>query len=122
MNVEVSLNLHFALTGVLIMKDEIILKIMELEEQVEKITKDAIERQKNLPKETHEKYNKIENRLQLEYDININKSLDAIKKEASDKIEALKKEKISRFEAMEKNFNENHAKWENEIYSNVIRW
>lgn len=93
---------------------------MEIEEQVDKIVREAYLKQENLPKEINNKCNRIDRKLLEDYNTNIKKASTSIKRDCVNKMDELKKEKINRFDYMDKIFGQNHTKWENEIFNNII--
>ncbi|MDR1208748.1 MAG: hypothetical protein LBK41_00290 [Clostridiales bacterium] len=104
------------------LKDEIIGRIIALEEHVREVMSEAREKQRTLPERVHEKQSKIEKHLKQEYDSSLKKSAEALTRECDEQIAEVVKSKERRLREMDDEFARGRAAWADEIFRKILDW
>lgn len=104
------------------MKNEIIDKLMEIEQEAQMLEESVLEKRRDNPIAINKRCDEIEKNGESEYLIKFNKEKDEIITKNLEKIKLIKLEKSTKIENIETSFNKNHQEWEEDIFNNIIRW
>lgn len=102
--------------------EEIIDKLIELEQRAQKITNTAKEKEKTISEQIGKKQIELEQTIISNYQ----KKIDDMKnRESLDEQQKLNDIDIKSKEALgyiESNFEQNHIKWEEELFNSIVGW
>lgn len=104
------------------MKNEIIDKLMEIEEEAKRLDESVLKKQRDNPIFINAKCEEIEKNAENKYLAKYNLERDKIISDNLKKVELIKTEKSIKIEKIEDSFNKNHQEWEEDIFNNIIRW
>ncbi|MDR2940739.1 MAG: hypothetical protein LBV08_10555 [Clostridiales bacterium] len=102
------------------MHNDIIEKLVKLDEGLRHITADAIKERENSAKASHEQCAGIEKKLKEEFESKLKEGQVIIEAEKENKLLKINNEKAEKIKLLEDNFKNNCQVWEDEIYNSII--
>ncbi len=100
--------------------EEIIDKLIELEYRAQKITTDAKKKEKSISEQIEKRRKEIEGNILDTYQKKLDEMRTRENLDKQQRLEEIENKKIKQIETLENEFNQNHLKWEQDLFDSII--
>lgn len=100
--------------------EEIIDKLIELEYRAQKITTDAKKKEKSISEQIEKRRKEIEGNILDTYQKKLDEMRTRENLDKQQRLEEIENKKLKQIENLENEFNQNHLKWEQDLFDSII--
>jgi len=100
--------------------EEIIDKLIELEYRAQKITTDAKKKEKSISEQIEKRRKEIEGNILDTYQKKLDEMRTRENLDKQQRLDEIENKKLKQIETLENEFNQNHLKWEQDLFDSII--